>query len=75
MMRNLTRSKAIQIWFVAVALVAAAAITLGADLTLGLWALILGMCLVPPAMLFKLWPSAVPDRSLRDMAYESKRTP
>ncbi|HYM21741.1 MAG TPA: hypothetical protein VEU08_00970 [Vicinamibacterales bacterium] len=74
-MKRLTRSKAIQIWFAAVGLVAAAAITFGANLTLGLWAVILGMCLVPPAMLFKLWPPAEPERSLRDMAYESKRVP
>ncbi|HEY6211820.1 MAG TPA: hypothetical protein VIW45_06015 [Vicinamibacterales bacterium] len=72
MMNNLTRSRVIQMWFVAVALVVAAAFALGANLTLGRWMLILGLCLVPPAMLFKLWPVAA-DRSMKDLIYESGR--
>ena len=34
-------------------------------------ALMLALCLVPPAMLFKLWPAA-PDRSMKDLMYESE---
>ena len=69
MTKMLTRSKLIQIWFVSVALVVAAAFSLGADLTLSRWLLILGLCLVPPAILFKLWPEA-PLRSMRDLVYD-----
>jgi len=72
MMKILTRSKLIQIWFVSVALVVAAAFALGANLTLGGWLLILGLCLAPPAILFKLWPEAQ-VRSMRDMVYQSDR--
>jgi hypothetical protein len=68
-MMMLTRSKLIQIWFVSVALAVAAAFALGVDLTLGRWLLILGLCLVPPAILFKLWPEA-PVRSMRDLVYD-----
>ena len=71
MMQTMTRSKLIQIWFVSVAVAAAAAFALGVDLTLGRWLLILGLCLVPPAILFKLWPEA-PVRSMRDLVYDPK---
>ena len=56
--RTMTRFKAIQVWFVAAALVAAAAIALRGVPTLGTAVLLLAMALVPPALAFVLWPSA-----------------
>ena len=54
---RLTRSKVIQVWFAAVLLVAVAGIALGITVTLGTAALLLAMCLVPPAVVMMLWPS------------------
>jgi hypothetical protein len=54
---NMTRSKAIQVWFAAVLLVAVAGIALGITMTIGTAALLLAMCLVPPAVVVMLWPS------------------
>jgi hypothetical protein len=53
----MTRSKAIQVWFAAVLLVAVAGIALGITMTIGTAALLLAMCLVPPAVVVMLWPS------------------
>jgi hypothetical protein len=54
---NMTRSRVIQAWFAAVLLVAAAATALGVSMTIGTAALLLAMCLVPPVVVFMLWPS------------------
>jgi hypothetical protein len=53
----MTRSKVIQTWFAAVLLVAVAATALGPSMTMGTAALLLAMCLVPPVVVFMLWPS------------------
>jgi len=53
----MTRSKVIQTWFAAVLLVAVAATVLGPSMTIGTAALLLAMCLVPPVVVFMLWPS------------------
>jgi hypothetical protein len=55
--RQITRSKVILIWFALVLLVAVTAIALGAAMTIGTAALLLAMCLVPPAVVLMLWPS------------------
>jgi hypothetical protein len=56
--RPMTRRRAIQVWFAAASLVAAAAIALGWIPTLGTAMLLLAMGLVPPAFAVALWPSA-----------------
>ena len=56
--RTMTRSRAIQAWFAAALLVAAAAIALGWVPTLGTAMLLLAMSLVPPVLAVVLWPSA-----------------
>jgi hypothetical protein len=61
MFNNMTRSKLIQIWFTAVALVIVAAFALGASVTLSTGAILLALCLVPPAIIMKLWPSIQPQ--------------
>jgi hypothetical protein len=61
MLRNMTRARLIRIWFVAVALVAVAAIALGAAISLGTAALLAAMCLVPPVLIAMLWPDGGPQ--------------
>jgi hypothetical protein len=46
----------VQIWFAAVALVVAAAIAVGAEVTVGTGAMLLALCLVPPVLILMLWP-------------------
>jgi hypothetical protein len=53
----MTRLKVIQVWFAAVVLVAVAGMTLGVTVTMGTAALLLAMCLVPPAVALMLWPA------------------
>jgi len=66
--RQLTRLRLLQIWFAVVLLIVVAAIALGVSVTLGTGALLLAMCLVPPAVLLMLWPSDAPTmaESIRD---------
>ena len=54
----MTRLRAIQVWFAASSLVAAAAIALGWVPTLGTAMVLLAMGLVPPVLAVVLWPSA-----------------
>ena len=56
--RPMTRLRAIQVWFAAASLVAAAAIALGWVPTLGTAMVLLAMGLVPPVLAVVLWPSA-----------------
>ncbi len=70
MLKDMTRSRVIQVWFAAVALVVVACIAFGADMTIGTWALLLGLCFVPPAIVLLLWPGAQPPTAaevLRDV--------
>ena len=56
MLTDMTRSRLIQIWFTAVALVIVAGIALGASMSMSTAAILLALCLVPPAIVMKLWP-------------------
>ena len=56
MRTDMTRSRVIQTWFAAVALVVVAALALGASVTISTGGMLLALCLVPPAILLKLWP-------------------
>jgi hypothetical protein len=56
MLTDMTRSRLIQLWFTAVALVIVAAIALGASMSISTAAILLALCLVPPAIVLKLWP-------------------
>jgi hypothetical protein len=56
MLKKMTRSKLIQIWFVAVGLLVAAGVAMGTTMTFGTGALLVAGCLVPPAVIFMLWP-------------------
>jgi hypothetical protein len=54
---NITRTTVIQIWFAAVAIVVVAAVASGAQLTTGT-GMLLSLSLVPPVIVFLLWPKA-----------------
>jgi hypothetical protein len=60
MVKNMTRAHVIQVWFAAVAIVAVAAMAFGAAVTVGTGALLLTLSLVPPLIVFLLWPQAQP---------------
>jgi hypothetical protein len=60
MLRDLTRLKLIQVWFVAIAMVGAAVVAFGPAVTLGTAAMLFAVSLVPPAVVFALWPQAEP---------------
>ena len=55
--RNLTRLRVIQAWFAAVLVVVVGAVALGVAVTMGTAALLVAVCLVPPVVVFVLWPS------------------
>ena len=56
MLTDMTRSRLLQIWFTAVALVVVAGLALGASVRVGTGLILLALCLVPPAIVLKLWP-------------------
>lgn len=60
MMKNMTRSKVIQVWFAAVTLMVVAGIAFGVAVTVGTGAVLLALCLVPPAIVLLLWPGVQP---------------
>ena len=66
MFSNMTRSRAIQLWFFVVAFVVAISVVLGASGTLTTWGVLLALCLVPPVILLKLWP-APQEASIREV--------
>ena len=56
MLNNVSRARVIQVWFAAVALVFVAAGTFGADVTLATVGMTLALSVVPPIIIFLLWP-------------------
>jgi len=58
MLRNMTRTRVIQAWLVAVALVVVAAVIFGAEVNIGTAGVLLTLGLVPPLIKFLLWPEA-----------------
>ena len=56
MLKDVTRSRLIQIWFAAVALVVVAGIALGVSVTGGTGAMLLALSLVPALLILMLWP-------------------
>jgi hypothetical protein len=60
MLKDMTRSRLIQIWFAAIALVVVAGVAFGAAVTVGTGAVLLALCLVPPLIVLMLWPGVQP---------------
>jgi hypothetical protein len=60
MMKTLTRSRVIQIWFAAALLIVIACLAFGVAMRIGTGAMLLVMSLVPPTVILLLWPGAQP---------------
>ena len=60
MLSNMTRTKVILVWFAAVALIVVAAVAFGAQVNVGTGSMLLTLSLVPPLLVFFLWPRAQP---------------
>ena len=58
MLSNMTRTRVIQVWFAAVALVVVAAVAFGGEVNVGTGGMLLTLSLVPPIIVFLLWPRA-----------------
>jgi hypothetical protein len=71
MLKNVTRSRLIQVWFAAVALIVVAGIALGAAITIGTGAMLVALCLVPPAIILMLWPG-VPKPTVAEVLHDAE---
>lgn len=60
MTHSMTRAKTIQVWFLAVALVVAAAVTFGMSVTTSTAVTLFALSLVPPTIVLILWPGVQP---------------
>lgn len=60
MLNDMTRSRAIQVWFAAVLLIVVAGIALGVSMTIGTGVMLVALCFVPPAIVWVLWPGVPP---------------
>ena len=60
MLKDVTRSKLIQGWFLAVTLITMAGVVLGATVSIGTGVLLLALVLVPPMIVMILWPGVQP---------------
>ena len=72
MMKTMTRARLIQIWFAAVALIVVAGIALGVDMTIGTAAMLVALCLVPPAIILILWPGAE-TQTVAEVIHDAER--
>jgi hypothetical protein len=58
MSSNMTRTRVIQVWFATVALVVVAAVAYGVEVNVGTGGMLLTLSLIPPLVMFLLWPAA-----------------
>jgi hypothetical protein len=72
MLKEMTRSRLIQVWFAAVALVAAAGIAIGTGMTVRTGATLLMVSLVPLAVALFLWPGNMP-RTVAEVLHDVDR--
>ncbi len=71
--RDMTRSRLIQVWFAAIALICAAGVTLGISVTMSTGMMLAALSLVPPAIVFMLWPGVQP-RSASEVIHDTNRS-
>jgi hypothetical protein len=74
MLTNTNRSKMIQGWFAAATLVVVASLVLGASITVATAAVLLTLCLVPPAIVLILWRAPQPVRLSQGVYGPDRRT-
>jgi hypothetical protein len=60
MFNNISRARLVGAWLAAVAVLAAGAVVMNLNVTLGGGMLLLASCLVPPAILLLVWRGAPP---------------
>jgi len=60
MRMHMTRSRLIQIWFAAVAVVVVVAVVSGVAVTVATGAMVLALALTPPVIVLRLWPGTQP---------------
>jgi len=72
MLKDVTRSRLIQIWFAAVALVVVDGIALGVSVTGGTGAMLLALSLVPALLILMLWPGH-PAPTIAEVLHNGKR--
>jgi hypothetical protein len=60
MLKAMTRARLIQLWFAAVVVAIAIGVVLGASVSTSTGALLLALCLVPPAIVLLMWPGVQP---------------
>ena len=58
MLHKMTRARVIQAWFATVMLAFVAAVAFGPGMTVGTGGMLLVLSMVPPVILFFLWPAA-----------------
>jgi hypothetical protein len=54
----MARTRVLQVWFAAVALIVVGAAAVGAEVSVGTGGMLLTLSLVPPLLVFLLWPVA-----------------
>jgi hypothetical protein len=72
MLKQMTRSRLIQVWFAAVLLIAVAALAFGVSVTVGTGAVLFVLSLAPPAIVLLLWPG-VQSPTAADVLYGTER--
>jgi len=60
MLKNITRNRLVGLWFAAVAVIVATVVAMGVHVGVGTTVLLLTLSLVPPGIIFALWPGAPP---------------
>ena len=73
MLKDMTRSRLIQVWFAAMTLVVVAGLALGVAVTIGTGALLLALCLVPPAIILMLWRGG-PAPTIAEVLHDAERS-
>ncbi len=71
---SMTRSKSIEIWFAAVAIVIVAAVMFGAAVTVGSGALFVALALAPPLLVLLMWPAGQPLAAARAIPGTDRRS-
>ena len=60
MLKEISRTRLVGFWFAVVALMIASAVATGVNVGISTAALLLAMCLVPPAIMLLVWRGAPP---------------
>lgn len=72
MLKHITRSKLIAVWFSAVVLIAVSMIALGVAVSVDTGFLLAAMCLVPPLLVVMLWPNGGPA-TIAEVLHDAER--